>query len=656
MNINFKDKKTIGLMIAAGILVLLTIAIVAIFFLFPTKKIEIPEFTNKNKTDVDTWIMENEIPTEQVLMNYEFNETIGKDVVLSQSIIAGENLKKDDVLTIILSNGPDPDLLVTLPDFTGMKHDEIDAWFVENKFTDVTYEYIPDAKIKKDIFIKSNVTETDVKRSTPILISISVGTESVGIEIAMPDFKDYTKANIQAWGKTNNITISFKEEASETIASGKVISQDPKAGTTIKTGGKITVTLSTGKGSTATNFAGKTKKDVDSWAKTNNIKISYVEVYDNKVASGTVISNKPNSGTMKSGATMTVNISVGKPSVDNYTGKSKDSFNTYIDGLNKKSANLKITVTEVESDKAVGTIIEQIINNKVVSGATTVDTGTTITIKVAKVQTKNVESKPGSSYDDFKKYVEGLGMKVGAKSEQYNDTYNSGIVVSNDSGSKPIGTSINFIFSLGKYTPNAAEFDGRSKTDAQNKMNEYINKKSGSSISFNEPSFSDKTKDLTYGCQPSGKNVICNISKGPEPKPVDLVSFADSPESALIGFISSNKLNVGTRTEQYSDTIVSGNIISNDIGSFLPGHKINYVVSKGPEPTFTIVDLQVKKGTNGQATYDNVNSYLLGLGIPASQIKFEIVDDSGRSTGEIYEYTGAGLYKYNQIFTGKIAR
>lgn len=656
MNINFRDKKTIGLMIAAGILILLTATIVAIFFLFPAKKIEIPDFTNKTKAEVETWITENELSLDQVLIAYEYNETIMKDQVLTQSIVGGETLKKDDILTITLSNGSDPDLIVTLPDFKDMTHDQIEAWFTENKFSDITYEYIPDPKIKKDYFIKSNITETEIRRSTPVLISISVGTESVGIEIAMPDFKDYTKANIQAWGKTNNVTITFKEEASETIASGKVISQDPKSGSTIKTGGKITVTLSTGKGATAIKFDGKTKKDVDAWAKTNNIKISYQETYDNKVANGVVISNTPNSGLMKSGSTMTVKISIGKPSVENYTNKSKDSFNSYIEGLNKKSANLKVVVNEVESDKAQGTIIEQIINSKTVSGSTTVDTGTTITIKVAKLQSKNVENKAGSSYDDFKKYVEGLGMKVGSKSEQYNDTYNDKIIISNDSGSKPIGTSINYIYSLGKYTPNEAEFDGRTKTDAQNKMNEYINKKSGSSISFNEPSYSDKPKDLTYGCQASGKNVVCNISKGLEPKPIEIISYAGKSETELVNFITSSKFIIGERTEEYSNTVASGNIISNTTGTFNPGTKINYVVSKGTEPTFTIIDLQIKKGTSGQTTYDAVNSYLLGLGIPSSQIKFDIVDDSNRSTGEIFDYTAAGTYSYNQIFTGKIAR
>lgn len=583
MNINFRDKKTIGLMIAAGILILLTATIVAIFFLFPAKKIEIPDFTNKTKAEVETWITENELSLDQVLLAYEYNETIMKDQVLTQSIVGGETLKKDDILTITLSNGSDPDLIVTLPDFKDMTHDQIEAWFTENKFSDVTYEYIPDPKIKKDYFIKSNITETEIRRSTPVLISISVGTESVGIEIAMPDFKDYTKANIQAWGKTNNVTITFKEEASETIASGKVISQDPKSGSTIKTGGKITVTLSTGKGATAIKFDGKTKKDVDAWAKTNNIKISYQETYDNKVANGVVISNTPNSGLMKSGSTMTVKISIGKPSVENYTNKSKDSFNSYIEGLNKKSANLKVVVNEVESDKAQGTIIEQIINSKTVSGSTTVDTGTTITIKVAKLQSKNVESKAGSSYDDFKKYVEGLGMKVGSKgTDRYSD-YTPGYIVSNDTGSKPVGTSINYVLSKGKYDPDVATFDGKTTSDAKALIDSANGIGAGWTITFSAPEQNTSVKSgLTFGCTKGSKTVSCKVSKG---SPITVELKENMSESDFISYIKGLGLTANKTGAEYSDTIGSNNIIRNQTGSnFWPGQTIDYTISLGKDP------------------------------------------------------------------------
>lgn len=657
MNIDFTNKKTIGLIVTAAILFIATIGIAIFYFLVPVKQIEVIDFTSMDKVEVDAWILENELTPEQVVFAYEFNEVTEKDTVLNQSILAGETLKKDDILTITLSDGPDPGLIVTVPDFTGKTHDEIETWFKENKFTDITYEYIPDLKIKKDYFIKSNLTEKDVRRNTPIVISISVGEKSEGIEITMPDFADYTKANIQAWAKTNNMTVTFKNETSDKIASGKVISQDPKAGSTTKTGGKVTVNLSIGKGVTATKFDGKTKKDIDTWIKENGLKASYVEVYDNKVANGVVISNKPNSGTIQQGSTVTVNVSIGKPVVENYTNKTKAQYDAYVAGLNKKSANIKTTVVEVESTSAVGTILKQTINGKVVSGSTTVDTGTTVTLEVAKAKSVNVESKAGSSYDDFKKYVEGLGMKVGSKTERYSDTYKEkNFIISNDTGSKLPGTAINYTQSLGIYTPKVSDFEGKSKNDAQNEMNSHINLGSGSSIKFNEPSFSDNTKDLTYGCTSSGKVVTCNISKGPEPKPVNVPSYKDKTENELLSFISTNKLSIGTRSEQFSNDVADGCIISNTTGSFLPGTKIDYVVSKGSEPTFTIIALDSKAGATAQESYDNVVGYLKSIKIPDSQINVQFVEDTGRSAGAVFDFTIAGTYPYNTTFNASIAK
>lgn len=584
MNINFKDKKTIALMITAGTLILLTAAIVAIVFLFPAKKIEIPDFSNKSKVDVDAWILENDLTVEDVTFTYEYNETTEKDMVLSQSILAGEKLKKDEVLNIILSNGYDPTLVVTIPDFKDMKYEEIHQWFTDNKFTDVTYEYIPDQKVKKDYFIKSNLTASEAHRNDMILISISVGTESVGVEITMPDFADYTKANIQAWGKTNNMSITFKTEASDKIAKDKIISQTPKAGETTKTGGKVTVTISTGKGTTAVKFDGKTKKDVDAWAKENGIKISYVEAYDNKIANGTVVSNKPNSGTIATGSTMTVNISIGKPSIDNYTNKSKDSFQAYVDGLNKKSANIKISVTEVESDKAIGTILKQTINGKVVTGATTADTGTTVYIEVAKVKSVAVASKAGSSYDDFKKYVEGLGMKVGAKTDRYNDTYNSGIIVSNDTGNKVPGTSINYVQSLGKYSPAGSSFDGKSTSDAQGIINTANNLGAGWTISFSTPEQNSSVDSgLTFGCIAGTKTITCKVSKG---APITVEDKKGTPESEFIDYIQKKGLVAKKTGAEYSSSYDKGLIIANQTGTnFNKNDTINYTVSLGPEPT-----------------------------------------------------------------------
>lgn len=638
MNIDFKNKRTIALLVTTGTLLVLTSAILAFIFLIPEKKIEIPDFLNKTKLEVETWMFDNDLTEERVTLTYEYNETVEKDIVVSQSIVAGEKLKKDELLSITLSNGFDPELVVTLPDFTGMTYENINQWFIDNKFSDVTYEYIPDEKIQKDIFIKSNLATNEAHRNEVIVISISVGTESVGVDITMPDFADYTKANIQAWGKTNNMAITFKNEASDKVAANKVISQSPKAGEATKTGEKVTVTISTGKGITAIKFDGKTKKDVDAWAKTNSIKITYVDAYDSKVASGTVITNKPNSGTIAANSTMTVTVSIGKPSIDNYTNKSIASFQTYIDGLNKNSANLKLTITEVQSTSTPGTILKQTINGNVVSAATTVDTGTTIVVEVAKTKSTTVENKAGTTEANFKTYVTGLGLVVGTKTERYSSTVASGLIISNDTGAKAAGATINYVLSKGAYSPTAASFDGKTEAEGNSLISSAVNQGAGNwTITYYQYLYNDTiASGKTYGCSIKGTSVACYVSLGPNTSRT-VESKINTDEASFRTYITNLGLVPVKTGSDYSSTVAAGNILWNQTGPFTVGNQVKYTISDGVKPVATATvpsySLQILSGGSYAISQQNVRSSFSSF----TNLKFvEVVDnDPSISDGHI---------------------
>ena len=257
-----RNKKTIILGSIAIALVAI-IGILSALYIFLPANIKAPDFTNKTLSDVETWLNENKIKEDAYKIDHEFSESIEKDYVIKQSVLPDEDIKKNEVFTVTISDGKDPDYKVLIPDFTNKTHDEIDKWFKENLFTNYQFEFVQSDNTDKDKYVGINVTDMNQARSALILISISSGKEPLAIEIDMPDLKDYTKANIQAWAKTNNISVTFKNQASNTIASGKVISQVPKAGTKIMTGSKATITLSTGKGITAVDFTGKPKKEAE---------------------------------------------------------------------------------------------------------------------------------------------------------------------------------------------------------------------------------------------------------------------------------------------------------------------------------------------------------------------------------------------------------
>ena len=93
------------------------------------KEVSLIDFTGMSRNDVEDWIAENSISADEVTYAYEYSETIAKDIVISQSVPAGQPLD-GKIVTITLSNGVDPQAEITLIDFTGMSLADIQQWFI----------------------------------------------------------------------------------------------------------------------------------------------------------------------------------------------------------------------------------------------------------------------------------------------------------------------------------------------------------------------------------------------------------------------------------------------------------------------------------------------------------------------------------------------
>ena len=208
--------------------------------------VKVVNFVNQKKSDVEKWRKDNDIDTSQIIYKYEYSEEKDKNVVLKQSLKAGESLNNDNDLKITLSNGADPSVTFELPDFTGKKEDEIKQWFKDKKFSNVVYKYEKNPDIEENTFISMDpAASTTVKRSDTVTVTICVPLE--GAEVSMIDMSSMSKDEINVWAEENKITIIYDEAYSDSIASGKVITTSVDANTIIHQGDTVTVTLSKGK-------------------------------------------------------------------------------------------------------------------------------------------------------------------------------------------------------------------------------------------------------------------------------------------------------------------------------------------------------------------------------------------------------------------------
>ena len=208
--------------------------------------VKVVNFVNQKKSDVEKWRKDNDIDVSQIIYKYEYSEEKDKNVVLKQSLKAGESMNKDNDLKITLSNGADPSVTFELPDFTGKKEDEIKQWFKDKKFSNVVYKYEKNTEIEENTFISMDpAASTTVKRSDTVTVTICAPLE--GAEVSMIDMSSMSKDEINAWAEENKITIIYDEAYSDSIASGKVITTSVDANTIIHQGDTVTVTLSKGK-------------------------------------------------------------------------------------------------------------------------------------------------------------------------------------------------------------------------------------------------------------------------------------------------------------------------------------------------------------------------------------------------------------------------
>ena len=549
--------------------------------------------------EIKKWATEKKLGDSQLVVEYEYSDTVDKDKLISQSIASEQKLNKDSVLTVVFSKGPDPDVEVTLPDFKGMTEEEIEKFVETNKLLDVTYEYAVDEKIEKGKFIKVNVTDTVVKRSTMLVFTISQGEDGTGEQIIVPDFSDYTKAKITNWAKANKVTINWKEEASDKIAKDKVISQDPKAGETIKTGDKITVTMSLGKTVTMKSLAKMSKDEAKKWLNDNGLVGEFSEAYSGSIEYGYVISNTPEKGDVKQGSTVKVKVSLGKIKLESFIGKKKEDAESFKKKVNNSEANLTFTYSEVESTEPVGTIVSQGYDS-----GTYLAPGTTVNFQISKGKSITVENKAGVSEDEFKKYISGLGLSLGTRSTAYSDKA-AGTILENETGKKAAGSTVWYKVSLGQFSPAAGDFENKSVAEARKIIENANNSGAGWSFSEGASEFNDSVASgNTFGCSISGKTVTCKVSKG---KGITVKNYVGGAAPCSTNSCSVDGVTIKqVYQSDYSD-VPAGQVVDQSVGAgtvVSSGTEITLTLSKGPKPVTTAKVPDGPKTIYNGASYD----------------------------------------------------
>lgn len=552
-----------------------TLAILLGFSIYVNLSIERPirieDFSSMTQDQLLAWSQENEIKIETI---EEYNDEIEVGKVISQDTIVGERLFAGSTVKVIISKGPNPEVMVNLIDFKGKDIGEVQQFIELNRLLAASIEFEKSTDVNSAYFIRTDVQATSIKRGQAIKFYISTGSKEELTTVVVPDFTEYTRQQISSWGQSNNIKTNITEEFNNDVSPGKVISQSQAPNTSIYDGSSVTIKMSLGAGVVLENLVGKSKSTIDKFINDNGLKVNYSYTYSSAQNKDLGISMSPSASTkVGNGTTVNVTLSLGKISISDFKGKTLASLQAWVAEVNKQGADLKVTSTQEYSE---GTSSGLIITQTPSSGD--VNPGVTIKASVS----KGVGTVVGTFVGTTKTSQEGLKVNT---STSYHASIPSGQVISQSiSAGTTVDTnsSINLVVSLGKV-----QVGSYSSLSALESWKNSVNANGANiSISTTEDWNSAEKGTLVSHTNANssvnpGTTITALVSRGPS---VTVPNYVGGGEPSSGGGITINVI-----SRDYSNSIPNGKVISQNVspGIYASGIIVGIRVSKGPEPIVT---------------------------------------------------------------------
>ena len=459
------------------------------------KKAVMINFEGMPKESVEQWMSEHSVSTENIVYSYEYHETLNQNTVVSQSPAAGEEIdgnisfvlsngpdphalitlidfkgmtleevqkwfinehfarvsieyvydptipegqfvginvkdgkaKRSDQIVIQIAASPEEaGVALTVPDMTGWTRGKVEEWANTNKIT-VTYSEVRSTKVQAGYVLAVEPSAgKEVFRRDGLKVTISKGPQVQAV-----DLTNKTAAEIEAWGKENEIQISWIKCYSDQ-PKDKIYRNEPNTGM-LNPGSIMKVYQSAG-AVPVQSFIGKNYQTAFTpWLTQTN---------------------------------------------QNFSG----------------TANLKVTVTEKEvTDKETGVILEQSPSSGTLNPGSTI--AVVIARHVDPKPEPKPDPKPeptpepkkitiprmtGYSEFDFKHALHAYGVIEGIRTEQYSNVIAKEYIISNDTGEFDENAEVNYTVSLGQFTIDGHEWEDKPYSELEamiesaNRLGAYV--------------------------------------------------------------------------------------------------------------------------------------------------------------------------------------
>lgn len=206
--------------------------------------IHVPDVTNISEGSAKVKIENAGLKVGKV--THKHSDSIDAGRVIETTPAPGDSISKDSKVNIVVSIGAG---MVKVPDLVNKSYDYA-ASKLEQMGFDVIRENQFSPKVDAGNVISQSIAAgVQVKpKQTTITLVVSQGKlpKPKKNMIKLKDLHNYSLTSAQDYAKDNGLTLQIKEEYSDKVDQGLIISTNPKAGTKIERGSTIVVEVSKG--------------------------------------------------------------------------------------------------------------------------------------------------------------------------------------------------------------------------------------------------------------------------------------------------------------------------------------------------------------------------------------------------------------------------
>ncbi len=353
---------TIAIISCSLVIVIAVVVLLAVFLgggMKPKEDtIEVPELTGQVYADLQ------EYPGLNIMKEEVYDDTVEAGVIISQSPLAGDQVKKDSVLMVYVSLGKEPPE-IAMENLINTERSGAEALLNNlNLNLDIKVEEEYHNEIKKGNVIRTEPEEgTPLQEGQTVTLFVSLGKEIK--ESTMPNVVDEEQqmaVNILELQQLD-LEIKIEEVFDSNVKAGNVVKTEPAKGEKLKTGDTVILHVSKGaeieealmpnvvgeKEATAINILELQRLD---------LKIKVEDVFDNEVETGYVVKTEPvQEEILKTGDTVTLYISKGAETkkMPGVVGMDVGNATQVITAAGFSTPEFKY----VESDKPKDTVVAQ---------------------------------------------------------------------------------------------------------------------------------------------------------------------------------------------------------------------------------------------------------------------------------------------------------